>query len=96
MLHWVNVATKQAPVKKSRHFHTSEVRPVFKPLQLRPPTNKQRVLDLGQATVAASKSHNGKIEVPEGIKGGNQLQGKYYVFEYALVKFKPSSSSQAE
>lgn len=81
MLHWVNVATKQAPVKKSRPFHTSEVRPTFKPLQLRPPTNKQRVIDLGQATVAASKSHNGRIEVPEGTRGGNQFQGEYYALE---------------
>jgi len=97
MLHHVHTATKRHAVNKSRRFHTSEARLVFKPLQLKPLTNKQRIPGLGQPAVASSRSNKNRIEIPGGNGEEGIVRGKYLFPDcIAICDLNLFSSSQTE
>ena len=88
MLHHVNAAAKRTSVNKSRQFHTSEVRPTFKPLQSHPTSNKSRNPELSQA--ARAKIQSDEAEVREGRKYAGQAESVLYFFdavEKILIQF---------
>ena len=97
MLHHVHTATKRHAVNKSRRFHTSEARLVFKPLQSKPLTNKQRIPSLNQPAVPSSRSNENRIKIPGGSSEEGIVRGESLFSDcIATCDLNLLSSSQAE